>query len=65
MSDQDQFRSPQLGDTIRTVEPLEVGTPMHPIGSYLRVELLTQEAVDEARKLVAERRWCVEPKGGA
>lgn len=64
MSGQDRFRSPVIADTIRTVEPLKVGTPMHPVGSYLRVELPTQEAVDEARKLVAARTWCVEPKGG-
>lgn len=60
----DKFRSPEIGDTIRTVEPLKVGTPMHPVGSYLRVELPTQAAVEEARKLVAARTWCVEPKGG-
>lgn len=64
MSNQDPFRSPEIGDTIRTVDPLKVGTPMHPIGSYLRVSLPTQAAVEEARKLVAARTWCVEPKGG-
>lgn len=64
MTTQDPFRAPQLGDTIRTVEPIKIGTPMHPAGSFLRVKLATQASVDEASKLVADRAWCVEPKGG-
>lgn len=56
-----KFRPPQVGDTIRTVEPLKFGTPTHPVGSYLRVSLPTQAAVEAARKLVASRTWCVEP----
>ena len=56
----DKFRSPKIGDVICTIEPTKIGTPMHPAGSYLRVKLETQAAVNEAAKLVAARTWCVE-----
>jgi len=59
----DSYRSPVVGDTIRTVEPTKIGTPMHPAGSYLRVHLPNQASVEEARKLVAARTWRVEQGG--
>ena len=47
----DEFRSPQLGDTIYADDST---------GKRLRVKLVTQASVDYAAKLVAARRWRVE-----
>lgn len=53
------FRSPELGDTIQTTTPTRIATPYAPAGKYLKVTLNTKDCVEEARYLVASRRWCV------
>ena len=53
------FRLPELGDTIQTTTPTRIATPYAPAGKHLQVTLNTKESVEEARRLVASRRWCV------
>lgn len=52
MTTKDPFRSPQIGDTIRS---LVTGAT---------VIIKTEEAIEFARELVATGAWCVETKGG-
>lgn len=56
-----KFRSPRVGDTVRTAKPLQCDSLDARAGDYLRVYLATEASADEARKLVASGRWIVEP----
>lgn len=63
MSETIVFRSPRVGDVIRTVEPLKCDAIVARRGDYLRVKILTAQACAEAAKLVAYRRWGVVKNG--
>lgn len=52
MTTQDPFRSPQLGDVVRS------------LATGATVLIKTEEALEFARELVANGTWCVERKGG-
>lgn len=54
-----RFRSPNLGDTITTVEPLRTDSPLFAAGSRLVVKLSTEAAVEYARSLIASQRWMI------
>lgn len=55
----------KIGDTIRTVKPMNCDTPMVRAGQYLYATLATEASCREADELIKTGRWMIVSEVGS